>query len=190
MVVHDLGTICHEKALKGRHGLSSFTVRAITSQSLRKIAQHILALSICHRYGAFWYVYHGIHLVGIQRVGQSHQAARIRTTSAGFASSSSEADSMRFCIKTITSLASTCATLAIMLALAPHAARAGLTAFSGDTCNGPIGEDVACDGSCIPFEGRHSFLVRPSPPYKPSPSLSRTAGRSTADRAITAYRCS
>ncbi|EIW52709.1 uncharacterized protein TRAVEDRAFT_53149 [Trametes versicolor FP-101664 SS1] len=46
-----------------------------------------------------------------------------------------------------------------MLALAPHVARAGLTAFSGDTCNGPVGEDVACDGSCIPFEGRHSFLV-------------------------------
>lgn len=46
------------------------------------------------------------------------------------------------------------ATLA--LALGAH----GFVAFSGNACNGAVGGDVFCDGTCFPFGGRQSFIVR------------------------------
>lgn len=51
------------------------------------------------------------------------------------------------------------AILALYVCLAPVAVNAGITAFSGNNCDGAVGVDVACDGSCIPFSGRHSFRV-------------------------------
>ncbi|EIW63970.1 uncharacterized protein TRAVEDRAFT_41393 [Trametes versicolor FP-101664 SS1] len=48
---------------------------------------------------------------------------------------------------------------ALMLALAPQAAQAGVTAFSTGTCGGDVGLDVPCDGSCHAFDNRHSFRV-------------------------------
>ncbi|KAJ7661967.1 hypothetical protein DFH06DRAFT_1471614 [Mycena polygramma] len=32
-------------------------------------------------------------------------------------------------------------------------------AFSGNSCDGSPGLDVACDGTCFDFTGRHSFEV-------------------------------
>jgi hypothetical protein len=34
---------------------------------------------------------------------------------------------------------------------------ADISAFSGTACDGDVGADVACDGSCHSFSGRHSF---------------------------------
>ncbi|KAK7014421.1 hypothetical protein R3P38DRAFT_2638782 [Favolaschia claudopus] len=34
-----------------------------------------------------------------------------------------------------------------------------IIAWSGDSCNGAEGGNVACDATCIGFEGRHSFEV-------------------------------
>lgn len=48
---------------------------------------------------------------------------------------------------------------ALMFALAPQAAQAGVTAFSTGTCGGDVGLDVPCDGSCHAFDNRHSFRV-------------------------------
>ena len=36
---------------------------------------------------------------------------------------------------------------------------AGMTAWSGGSCDGAQGLDVPCDGSCHDFRDRHSFLV-------------------------------
>ena len=38
--------------------------------------------------------------------------------------------------------------------------RADIIAFSGNTCDGDAGSNVACDGSCHSFSSRHSFQVR------------------------------
>lgn len=64
---------------------------------------------------------------------------------------------MRFCTSTIAYLAS-----ALALAVLPQVAHAGITAFSGNTCDGAAGLNVPCDGSCHQFNGRHSFRVRNS----------------------------
>ncbi|KAI0748186.1 hypothetical protein C8Q80DRAFT_1270624 [Daedaleopsis nitida] len=48
---------------------------------------------------------------------------------------------------------------ALILAFLPQSAHAGITAFSGDNCDGGVGANVPCDGSCISFSGRHSFRV-------------------------------
>ncbi len=51
---------------------------------------------------------------------------------------------------------------ALLFALAPQAAQAGITAFSGSSCDGSVGLNVPCDGSCHKFDDRHSFRVRTS----------------------------
>ncbi|KAL1943620.1 hypothetical protein VTO73DRAFT_4065 [Trametes versicolor] len=61
---------------------------------------------------------------------------------------------MHFSTPTFAYLAS-----ALVLALLPQAAHAGITAFSGSTCNGAAGLNVPCDGSCHQFSDRHSFRV-------------------------------
>ncbi|KAI0822857.1 hypothetical protein BC628DRAFT_1326235 [Trametes gibbosa] len=48
---------------------------------------------------------------------------------------------------------------AVMSALAPQATQAGITAFSGSNCDGDVGLNVPCDGSCHKFDERHSFRV-------------------------------
>lgn len=53
-----------------------------------------------------------------------------------------------------------CLLSALLSALAPQAAHAGITAFSGSECDGDAGLDVPCDGSCHQFDERHSFRVR------------------------------
>ncbi|EJD44453.1 hypothetical protein AURDEDRAFT_166543 [Auricularia subglabra TFB-10046 SS5] len=45
--------------------------------------------------------------------------------------------------------------LALSAALPAHA----FIAWSGDACNGAQGADVACDGGCHSFSGRHSFVA-------------------------------
>lgn len=62
---------------------------------------------------------------------------------------------MHFSTPTFAYLAS-----ALVLTLLPQAAHAGITAFSGSTCNGAAGLNVPCDGSCHQFSDRHSFRVR------------------------------
>ncbi|KAF7358590.1 hypothetical protein MSAN_01197500 [Mycena sanguinolenta] len=47
--------------------------------------------------------------------------------------------------------------LAVLLAIQVNGQ--SLIAFSGDTCNGGEGGDVACDGTCFDFTGRHSYEV-------------------------------
>ncbi|KAI0788031.1 hypothetical protein C8Q74DRAFT_1166719, partial [Fomes fomentarius] len=37
--------------------------------------------------------------------------------------------------------------------------QAGLTAFSGNACDGSVGNNVPCDGSCHSFDGRHSLVI-------------------------------
>ncbi|EIW52688.1 uncharacterized protein TRAVEDRAFT_75025 [Trametes versicolor FP-101664 SS1] len=61
---------------------------------------------------------------------------------------------MRFSASTLAYLVS-----ALVSALAPRAAQAGVTAFSGGSCDGDAGLDVPCDGSCHQFDERHSFRV-------------------------------
>lgn len=51
------------------------------------------------------------------------------------------------------------ALLALYLCLAPAAVSAGVTAWDGNSCNGNVGLDVPCDGSCHGFGGRNSFRV-------------------------------
>ncbi|EJD44790.1 hypothetical protein AURDEDRAFT_166269 [Auricularia subglabra TFB-10046 SS5] len=46
--------------------------------------------------------------------------------------------------------------LAALMAAIPTKA---IIAWSGDACNGDEGANVACDGNCIPFGGRHSFIA-------------------------------
>ncbi|KAI0748359.1 hypothetical protein C8Q80DRAFT_1219542 [Daedaleopsis nitida] len=48
---------------------------------------------------------------------------------------------------------------ALLSTLAPQAAHAGITAFSGSQCDGTAGLNVPCDGSCHQFDDRHSFRV-------------------------------
>ncbi|KAJ7852549.1 hypothetical protein B0H13DRAFT_1643347 [Mycena leptocephala] len=38
--------------------------------------------------------------------------------------------------------------------------KAAIIAWSGDHCDGDEGGNAPCDGSCISFDGRHSFKVR------------------------------
>ncbi|KAJ7586996.1 hypothetical protein C8J56DRAFT_787254 [Mycena floridula] len=45
---------------------------------------------------------------------------------------------------------------AVLVALKVNA---DIIAWSGDSCNGDEGGNAPCDGSCIPFGGRHSFEV-------------------------------
>ncbi|OJT11894.1 hypothetical protein TRAPUB_11540 [Trametes pubescens] len=61
---------------------------------------------------------------------------------------------MRFSTTALAYLAS-----ALLSALAPQMAQAGITAFSGSSCDGDVGLDVPCDGSCHQFDERHSFRV-------------------------------
>ncbi|KAI0820079.1 hypothetical protein BC628DRAFT_1331343 [Trametes gibbosa] len=61
---------------------------------------------------------------------------------------------MRFSTTTLAYLAA-----AIASALAPQVAHAGVTAFSGSNCDGNVGLNVPCDGSCHKFDDRHSFRV-------------------------------
>ncbi|EIW52702.1 uncharacterized protein TRAVEDRAFT_53143 [Trametes versicolor FP-101664 SS1] len=61
---------------------------------------------------------------------------------------------MRFSTPALAYLAS-----ALVLALVPQAAYAGITGFSGNSCDGDVGLNVPCDGSCHQFGGRHSFRV-------------------------------
>lgn len=49
---------------------------------------------------------------------------------------------------------------ALLSALGPQVAQAGITAFSGSSCDGNAGLNVPCDGSCHQFDNRHSFRVR------------------------------
>ncbi|TFK92496.1 hypothetical protein K466DRAFT_650406 [Polyporus arcularius HHB13444] len=61
---------------------------------------------------------------------------------------------MRFSTTALAYLAS-----ALLSVLAPQAAQAGITAFSGSSCDGDVGLNVPCDGSCHKFDERHSFRV-------------------------------
>ncbi|KAI0748357.1 hypothetical protein C8Q80DRAFT_1171452 [Daedaleopsis nitida] len=61
---------------------------------------------------------------------------------------------MHFSTPTFAYLAS-----ALVLALLPQAAHAGITAFSGSNCDVAAGLNVPCDGSCHQFSDRHSFRV-------------------------------
>ncbi|TFK92497.1 hypothetical protein K466DRAFT_222808 [Polyporus arcularius HHB13444] len=63
---------------------------------------------------------------------------------------------MRFSTTALAYLAS-----ALLSVLAPQAAQAGITAYSGSSCDGDVGLNVPCDGSCHKFDDRHSFRVRP-----------------------------
>ncbi|KAJ6454794.1 hypothetical protein C8R45DRAFT_881799 [Mycena sanguinolenta] len=47
--------------------------------------------------------------------------------------------------------------LAVILAVQVNAQ--DLIAWSGTTCNGAEGLEVACDGTCFDFTGRHSYEV-------------------------------
>lgn len=49
--------------------------------------------------------------------------------------------------------------VALFICLQPTFVNAGITAFSGNNCDGGVGADVPCDGRCIAFSGRHSFRV-------------------------------
>lgn len=76
-------------------------------------------------------------------------------------------------------------------ALAPQVAQAGITAFSGSSCDGNAGLNVPCDGSCHKFDDRHSFRVRIFPlqtsrVFSRLASLTETIFRLTAARATTA----
>lgn len=54
----------------------------------------------------------------------------------------------------------------VALTLAPYTTQTGfITAFTGAACDGDVGGNVTCDGSCHTFGARHSFRVRSSPPY-------------------------
>jgi hypothetical protein len=37
---------------------------------------------------------------------------------------------------------------------------ADIIAFNDNACEGTAGGNAPCDGSCVPFPGRHSFEVR------------------------------
>ncbi|KAJ7200937.1 hypothetical protein B0H12DRAFT_1036565 [Mycena haematopus] len=37
--------------------------------------------------------------------------------------------------------------------------KADIIAWSGNTCDGGEGANITCDGTCIAFDGRHSFEV-------------------------------
>ncbi|KAJ7589886.1 hypothetical protein C8J56DRAFT_783497 [Mycena floridula] len=52
---------------------------------------------------------------------------------------------------------STFSTVFIAVLLAALNVNADIVGFSGDACNGDKGGNVACDGSCHSFTGRHSF---------------------------------
>ncbi|KAJ7246132.1 hypothetical protein B0H12DRAFT_1126913 [Mycena haematopus] len=43
--------------------------------------------------------------------------------------------------------------------IAAMAVKGDIIAWSGDSCNGDEGGNEACDGTCIAFDGRHSFEV-------------------------------
>ncbi|EJD46849.1 hypothetical protein AURDEDRAFT_163913 [Auricularia subglabra TFB-10046 SS5] len=45
--------------------------------------------------------------------------------------------------------------LAALLTVPAHA----FIAWSGTACNDAVGDNVACDGSCVPFHDRHSFIA-------------------------------
>ena len=55
--------------------------------------------------------------------------------------------------------------------LTPLGVRGGITAFSGNSCDGAVGDNVPCDGSCHQFDERHSFRVRIFPPPESRASL-------------------
>ncbi|KAK6987439.1 hypothetical protein R3P38DRAFT_3230525 [Favolaschia claudopus] len=48
---------------------------------------------------------------------------------------------------------------AVVLALTAKAKAQDFIAWSGNACNGAEGLEVACDGTCFDFSGRHSFEV-------------------------------
>ncbi|KAJ3761673.1 hypothetical protein EV360DRAFT_37355 [Lentinula raphanica] len=56
------------------------------------------------------------------------------------------------------SLATSTAFAAVMLISSCKVA-ADFIAWSGTDCNGSEGANVACDNTCFPFDGRHSFEV-------------------------------
>lgn len=52
----------------------------------------------------------------------------------------------------------------VALALTKYTTQTGfITAFTGAACDGDVGGNVTCDGSCHTFGARHSFRVRSSP---------------------------
>ncbi|EJD36671.1 hypothetical protein AURDEDRAFT_174269 [Auricularia subglabra TFB-10046 SS5] len=51
------------------------------------------------------------------------------------------------------------ATFIVAAVLAAGLPAQAFIAWSGDACDGDQGADVACDGSCFPFGGRHSFVA-------------------------------
>lgn len=53
----------------------------------------------------------------------------------------------------------------VALAFTPYTLQTGfITAFTGQACDGDVGGNVTCDGSCHTFGARHSFRVRSSLP--------------------------
>ncbi|KAF7346635.1 hypothetical protein MSAN_01801000 [Mycena sanguinolenta] len=48
-------------------------------------------------------------------------------------------------------------TLAVLFAIQANAQ--SFVAWSGSACDGDEGDVVACDGTCFPFGGRHSYEV-------------------------------
>ncbi|KAH9474767.1 hypothetical protein JR316_0013232 [Psilocybe cubensis] len=49
--------------------------------------------------------------------------------------------------------------LAVALLFSVSAQAATIVAYSGNTCNGNVGNTVPCDGSCRSFSGRHSLKI-------------------------------
>ncbi|KAF7329385.1 hypothetical protein MKEN_00200100 [Mycena kentingensis (nom. inval.)] len=55
--------------------------------------------------------------------------------------------------------ASLIAAVFTLVAFKVNKAHADIIAFDGDACNGNAGGNAPCDGSCVPFDGRHSFEI-------------------------------
>lgn len=49
--------------------------------------------------------------------------------------------------------------LSLIVAALASIVKADLIGFSGDYCDGDQGSNVNCDGSCIGFDGHHSYEV-------------------------------
>ncbi|KAJ7263127.1 hypothetical protein B0H12DRAFT_1230978 [Mycena haematopus] len=52
------------------------------------------------------------------------------------------------------------ASIVAAVLLAALTVKGDIIAWSGNSCNGDEGANVACNGACIAFDGRHSFEVR------------------------------
>ncbi|KAJ6470883.1 hypothetical protein C8R45DRAFT_836746 [Mycena sanguinolenta] len=54
---------------------------------------------------------------------------------------------------------SSAASIIAAVLVAAMAVKGDIIGWSGDSCNGDQGGNAPCDGSCVPFDGRHSFEI-------------------------------